>query len=114
MDEIRRLLMKAYEQLAAPGNIDVDNRQVVVNPDGTFSTEESMSFQDENGFEVLIPTVFDGQHHTPDEAINRYYQTGEQLGVFRSPMAAEIYAEQLHKAQEKKYSPVAQALLNPR
>jgi hypothetical protein len=109
---IKKTVAAALAQLAAPGNIPLDSRQVVLNEDGSFSTEESLSFQDENGFEVLIPTVFDGRHHTPEEAIDHYYQTGQQLGVFTNPMAAEVYAQKLHQAQERRYEPVARALLS--
>ena len=94
----------------APGNIDLTKRQVVMNPDGSFSTEESMSFQDENGFEVVIPTVVNGQHLNPDDAINHYYQTAEQLGVFANPRDADRFAQSLHKSQEQKYSSIARAL----
>lgn len=86
------------------GNIDLNNRPIVKNSDGTISTVRSMSFQDDNGKEVLIPTVINGKVVSDDEAINHYYKTGEYLGKFDSVEAADKYAIQLHKDQEKQYS----------
>ena len=87
-----------------PGNIDLNNRQVVKNPDGSISTEESMSFSDGPGREVLIPTVFDGKHHSADEAIQHYYKTGEHLGIFPSPQAADAAAMAIHNRQDRFYN----------
>lgn len=88
--------------LVEPGNINLDTRKVVRNSDGGISTERSMSFE-EDGLEVLVPTVFDGAVHTSDEAIAHYRATGEHLGKFSSAHAAETYADNLHKRQEAKY-----------
>ncbi len=96
--------------LLEPGNIDLNNRQVVLNDDGSFSTEESMSFGDDNG-EILVPTVVDGTHVSPDAAIQHFYDSGEHLGRFSDPAAAEVYAEVLHNAQERRYRAVAEALM---
>lgn len=87
------------------GNIDLNNRQVVWNPDGSFSTEQSFSFYDEEtGKEVLIPTVINGRIVSEDEAIDHYYKTGEYLGMFDTPEEADEYAEQLHQRQEWYYN----------
>lgn len=64
----------------------------------------SMSFQDEEGKEVLVPTVVNGKIVSDSEAINNYYRTGEYLGKFDSVEEANEYAEELHKQQEKLYS----------
>lgn len=100
---VAQALAHSASKAAYPGNIDINNRPVIQNNDGTFSTEESLSFQDENGFEIVVPTIVNGQRLTPDEAINYYYQTGQQLGVFRTPQEAEKYANNLHLRQERKY-----------
>jgi len=89
--------------LIEKGNIDLYNRPVVKNPDGSISTVRSMSFG-ENGVEVLVPTVGDrGENFTADQAIKAYRQSGKHLGKFRSVEAANKYAEELHKQQEQIY-----------
>ena len=91
------------------GTIDLNNRQVVQNRDGSISTERSFSFYDEDtGKEVLIPTVVGGRILTEDEAIEHYYDTvragkPEYLGMFDTPEEATEYAERLHNRQDWYY-----------
>jgi hypothetical protein len=85
------------------GNIDLYNRPIVTNSDGSISTVRSMSFE-ENGKEILIPTVVNGRVVSDDEAIDHYHRTGEYLGKFNSVKEADDYAEKLHEDQEKMYS----------
>ncbi|EIM25760.1 glycoside hydrolase family 73 protein [Microvirga lotononidis] len=89
--------------LLSPGNIDLDNRPMVENPDGTISTVRSMSIN-VDGVEALVPTVSDdGRLLSDEEAIDQFRATGQHLGLFDTPEAATAYAEQLHKAQEAQY-----------
>ncbi len=88
--------------LVEPGNVELWKRPVLHNADGSYSTTRSLSF-DEDGHEVLVPTVVDGKQLTPTEAIRRYRQTGEHLGKFSSPETADRYAETLHNAQAANY-----------
>ena len=109
--------------LVEAGNIPIDNRPVVRNPDGTESTEYSVSFGDAKGREVLVPTVVNGRFLTPDgkkpqpgspeekamfqAAWQRYLQTGQNLGKFDSAEDADAYAQALHNRGNGSQPPVA-------
>lgn len=85
------------------GNIDVNRRPVVRNSDGTISTISSIS-ANIDGAEVLLPTISpDGKRLTDKEAIERFRQTGEHLGKFASPKAADAYARDLSERQGATY-----------
>lgn len=84
------------------GNIDLTQRPVIRNPDGSISTVRSLSFNDGRG-EVLIPTVVDGRVVSDREAIDHYYKTGQMLGAFDTPAHATHYSQALHRAQADYY-----------
>lgn len=88
--------------MVVPGNIDLNNRQPVVNKDGSISTELSFSVEID-GLEVLLPTVVNGKIVSEDEAIEHFFDSGEHLGMFESPEHAEIYASILHLRQAEMY-----------
>jgi|GEM_PF-1843987 len=99
------------------GNIDLYNRPVYQNDDGTVSTVDSITIE-ENGKYILLPTIaFDAEgkptRMTDEQAIARYHRTGEMLGEFANEKAADDYANALHYAQEfryaSEYSPLAAA-----
>lgn len=86
------------------GNIDINNRPVVKNPDGSISTVRTISVGFDEG-EYLIPTVSeDGRIMTDDEAIGQFQATGRHFGLFKTPDEATAFAESLHNQQDKMYS----------
>lgn len=81
--------------MLTPGNIDLNNRPVVKNPDGTSSTVSTMTIE-EDGKTILLPTIVNGKRVSEDEAIKHYHDTGEQMGIFDSEKSADAYDRQLH------------------
>lgn len=84
------------------GNIDLNNRAVVYNADGSFSTECSLEIN-VDGKEVLIPTVINGIIQDEEYAIDYFFERGEYLGMFNTVAACEDYAQRLHERQEWYY-----------
>ncbi|MGO3712844.1 hypothetical protein [Alcaligenes aquatilis] len=91
------------EGMVEAGNINLADRPVVRNPDGSISTVKTISIE-EDGAEVLIPTISDeGEALSEDDAIALYRKTGRHFGRFATIDAANRYAEQLHNQQDDMY-----------
>lgn len=89
--------------LVTEGNINLHNRPVVKNADGTISTVRTISIGTDQG-EVVIPTVSeDGRIMSDEEAIQQYRDTGRHFGIFDNVKDAEAFAQQLHEDQAKEY-----------
>jgi len=106
---IRDRLNSSRRNIETPseyGNIDLNNRPIYRQPDGSISTVRSMGIN-EDGKEVLIPTIGRNENGayqmSDDEAIDHYHRTGEHLGKFNTVEGANQYAEWLHNQQEKQY-----------
>lgn len=86
-----------YPGLLEKGNIDLTNRPVVRNADGSISTEQSGSYQID-GREVLLPHVVNGKVVDSQGAIAHFLKTGEHLGKFAPGDITNInsYSEKLH------------------
>lgn len=107
--------------LAEQGNLPIWTRPTVQNADGSHSSELSFSRED-NGKEVLVPSIVNGRFLTPDgkepplgyhdktgkyhptpqektmqdRAWDHYKKTGQHLGKFDNPDDADAYADKLH------------------
>jgi len=88
------------------GNINLMQRPIFRNRDGSISTVRSMSVN-MNGKEVLLPTI--GMKNgrpaqlTDEEAIQQYIGTGKHLGKFATPEEATKMAEIIHNHQRLYY-----------
>ena len=86
--------------MVEPPTLDVSDRVGWANLDGTKSSILTISIGIGPGMEALIPTIApDGQRLTEDQAVDRFFQTGEHLGIFATPDSATIYARDLSSRQ---------------
>lgn len=103
----------AQNGLVKAGNIDLYDRPEVKNPDGSVSTVLSFSRGTDDG-EVLVPQIVNGKRVSQDQAWQHYLQTGQHLGIFSTPEAADAYATQLHNDYAAgKYKKMASPQTNP-
>ena len=106
--ELNRVQLDYNNNPMGKGNIDLTQRPIYQNEDGTISTVRSMTIT-EDGKAILIPTVVYGANGVPtlltdDEAVEYYHKTGEHLGKFDSIEEADEYAKKLSKEQDIYYS----------
>ena len=71
------------------GNIDLNNRPVKRNADGSISTEYSTTVGFDDRVE-LLPTIIGGKEVSEEDAIQHYLKTGETLGSFNTGKEADV------------------------
>lgn len=94
---------KAPANNGTKGNIDTSKIDPVKNKDGSFSTVRSISIN-EDGKEILIPTVIKGKVVSDKMAIDHYHKTNQHLGKFDTVEEANAYAKKLHEEEETRIS----------
>ncbi len=87
-----------YNGLVEPGNIDLFNRPIVQNVDGSYSTVRTITVTNDKGQIILLPTVIGGEVLPDDQAIAHSKQTGEHLGIFDNEYSANQYDKSMHDA----------------
>lgn len=96
------------DTINVPGTkyIPVGKYPSVKNKDGTYSNEITIGISDERG-SFLIPTMWDGVKHSKQEAIDRFYLTGEHMGSFsndeKALEGARLREEMNNKLDKKGY-----------
>jgi hypothetical protein len=94
-----------YGAVEAP-TLDLKNRPYVSNraEDGNWynSTVRSMGFTDDQGRNVLVPSVSDdGRIMDDKEAWDEYLKTGRHMGVYPTAEQSDRAGEKIHEDQEK-------------
>jgi hypothetical protein len=78
----------------SPYDLPLDyNRPFYIDDNGNEVSENKKSFGID-GKEILLPTVFDGVQYSDDEALQRYFQTGERIGAYNTPEEATRASKQ--------------------
>lgn len=99
MDDIDQIAFKRRGGnpfgMVRAGNIDLNNRPILRNLDGTISTERSFSRGTDQG-EVLVPQIVNGRDLGEDDAWQHYLRSRENMGTFSSPEYADAYAQEVH------------------
>ena len=97
--------------LLQQGNLDLAKRPILHNKDGSISTVRSITITNGDGQAILLPTVGpNGEDWTPQQAVEHYRKTRQNLGVFKDEPSANAYAQQLHEQQAQMYADQPAAL----
>lgn len=97
--------------MTAPGNINLRSLPPVDLGNGQWGTVRSAS-SEQDGKEVLYPTIVNGRPMDEDAARDYAFKTGRNLGTFKDPASADAYAQRLHSDWEKGVIPGVQ--MSPR
>lgn len=93
--------------LLKQGNIDIHDRPVIHNPNGSISTVYSMVAGFEEGGKeryYVIPRAINGRIVSEQAAIQHFRNSHEHLGEFDNEKNANNFSETLHEEQAKEYA----------
>lgn len=89
--------------LVVPGNINLWQRPVVRNPNGSYSTVRSTSWNVPvrlkggiRNLEVLMPETTPSGNVSARAALANFQKSGQHLGMFDNASHANSYADRLH------------------
>ena len=86
------------------GNIDLDHLQPVINEDGTVDVLDPFRiYMVDEGMDVVLPRVYDGERISEGEAIDNYKRYGIALGKFDNAKDADEYIGQLNARMAEEY-----------
>jgi hypothetical protein len=85
------------------GNINIvrEHSKSVDMGKGKIGTVNTISFE-QDGENIVVPTIWDGKLHSEKEAIERFNKTGKNFGRFVNQSDAVKFAEELHQKEEKR------------
>lgn len=78
-----------------------DNRPVIFNEDGSYSTEKNI-VTEIDGVSYILPTIINGEEKTEDEAVQHFLETGEHFGGYESDAKALKAEKEMHDKTEQK------------
>ena len=107
----RRELGKAISGATGPTPNDT-TKPILLNPDGSWSTEKTMTFE-VDGKHVVLPTIVGGKEVSPDEAM-KLFRAGKNapVGSFDTAKEANDYAQKRHLEEQRLRSDEAAFLLD--
>lgn len=79
-----------------------DNRPVIWNKDGRYSTEKNI-VTEIDGVSYILPTIINGEEKTKDEAVKHFLETGEHFGGYESDAKALKAEKEMHDKTEAAY-----------
>ena len=110
--------LAAQQYLAAPGTVDLSQRQMIDNPEDPkrpdpreYGSEYSARDTLPSGHQMSYPTIYDGKVHSREEAYQHALQTGQHLGIF-APGTPENIMDEYENALHSRPITVNGKLLN--
>jgi hypothetical protein len=94
-------VVSSVEPVVEP-TLSHENRPVVWNKDGSYSTEKNI-VTNIDGVSYILPTIINGEEKTEDEAVQHFLETGEHFGGYESDAKALKAEKEMHDKTEADY-----------